>query len=423
MRLRLLLLLLALAPTAASAAETGTVALVYLDGAGAPPSFQQKVEERLRASLEERGQTVVPDPTLFAAGGPQGAGGGGAEAKLAGAKRDLDRGIAAYRQLSLDASTTALQAAESQALEAVESPQAAAVVYDARLYLGIVALANGKAADAKTWFTRAAQLDPEKRLDTRSFAPDVVKAYEAERHAVATAPGCELALASEPEGATLSVDGRPWSAGMKIPPGQHLVSAASDLGSGGLKLEASGAHASATVRIQPDGQRLVGALRAASKRNDAAALDHAVDAFGGLAGASTVVMWDLRNQAGGRIEAPLRLRDVVTHAWTRSTVAELGNGVVLDAPMKSAVAALYTGGALVASAGGGAAGGDVGDDGMPIVSTTPPGGGSRDHHHGIAPWIWWVGGGVALAAAGGAAALASQAGGSSQQLEVQVKHP
>src|SRR5512142_1430417 len=112
MRLRLLIALLALAPAAASAAETGTVTLVYLDGAGAPPSFQMKFEERLRASLEERGQTVAPDPALFGGNAPA-----GADTKLAAAKRDLDRGIAAYRQLSLDASSAALQSAETQAVE------------------------------------------------------------------------------------------------------------------------------------------------------------------------------------------------------------------------------------------------------------------------------------------------------------------
>src|SRR2546427_341822 len=82
----------------------GPPARVYLDGSSAPTSLQVRVEERPRAVLGEGGVAIASDPL---APSPV-----SSEPRLAAARRDLDRAVTAYRQLSFDAASAAFAAAE-----------------------------------------------------------------------------------------------------------------------------------------------------------------------------------------------------------------------------------------------------------------------------------------------------------------------
>ena len=361
---------------------------VYLGLGGAPPALHQRVEERLTAILVDRGVPLVRPPADAAST---------VEARVAEAKRELERGVAAYRKLDLDIAIAALGAAEEKATASPAAIEAAGIVAEARVHLGLIALATGKAAEADTLFRRVAALDPERRIDGRLHPPEVVAAYEKARRAVASGPQCDLTLSAKPASATITVDGRPASGTVRLPYGEHFVQASTDLGSAGERVELAQPRSLAELSVRSKPGTLVEGLRAAARRGDDAAAGAAADALAAATGARRVVIWDLRQQ-GGRVEAPMRLRSVDARAFTWGVVADLGTAAAPDVPLRKAVAELLDESRATAS----------GEPGR------PPPGGATPRSRGMPAWVWWAAGGAALAAAGGAALLAFPPNGSKQ---------
>ena len=351
---------------------------VYLDLGKAPPALEQRVDERLRAALEDKGVPLVADPGQAPLGG--------SGDPLADAKRELDLGEKAYRELDLDTAIAALRAADDKAPAAATSPAIAGVVAEARVTLGLIALAQGKSGDADDHFRHAAVLEPDRRLDARNNPPEVVAAYESVRRAVLKAPMCELTLSTKPVSAKVTIDGRPATGTVRLPYGVHFVQASTDLGSAGERVELAQPRALVSLAVAPDASAMLLALRAAARRGDDDAAGAAADALAMAAGAERVVLWDLRQQ-GGRVEVPLRLREVSKNAFTWQVVADLGTAAAPDAALRKAVAELL----------------DEAHSAEPKPTPRvkkPPG------TKTLPAWVWWAAGGVALAAAGGAAAIA-----------------
>jgi len=361
---------------------------VYLDLGKAPPALEQRVDERLRAALEGKGVPLVADPGRAPIGG--------SGDPLADAKRELERGVKAYRELDLDTAIAALRAAEEKAPAAATSPGIAGVVAEARVTLGLIALAQGKTDDADEHFRYAAGLEPERRLDGRDNPPEVVAAYENARRNVVKGPTCELTLASKPANARTTVDGRTATGTVRLSYGVHFVQASTDAGTAGERVDLAQPRALVTLAVAPDPVAITAALRAAARRGDDAAAGAAADALAALSGAQRVVLWDLRQQ-GGRVEAPLRLRDVAKNAFTWQVVADLGTAAAPDTALRKAVADLLDEARAAAPAA--------------TPRTKTPG------TKALPTWVWWAAGGVALAAAGGATALAID-GGKSEDDEV-----
>lgn len=362
---------------------------VYLDLGKAPSALEQRVDASLRSALEEQGVTIVADPPVDERAGS-------ARDPLADAKRELETGVKAYAKLDVDTAIPALRAAEQRASAALTSPAIAGIIAEARVTLGLIALAQGKAGDADEHFRRATSLDPDRRMDTRLQPPEVVAAYDAARTAVAKSPMCELTLSTKPANAKVLVDGRPASGTIRLPYGVHYVAAASEAGVAGERVDLAQTRALVTLEIRPDAGALLQSVRAAARRGDDAALGVAADALAAATGAERVILWDLRSQKG-RVEAPLRLRDATKGAFTWQVVADLGTAAAPDVPLQKALAEL------------------LGD--APVARRTKPprSGGSK----ALPNWVWWAAGGVALAAAGGAAVLTLD-GGSSGDDEVVV---
>lgn len=393
----LLALVAFLAPAAARAQPT---TLVYLDGANAPAPLVRKIDERLRALLDERGIALVDLPA--AATGPEG--------RITQARKDLDAGISAWKLLSLETAQSSLAAAESGAIAAAEFPQAAAILAEARLHLGLVALAVGKNADADRVFRKVAIADPDRRLDVRSFPPDVIAAYEKSRKAIAAAPPCELTLSAEPASAALYVDGRTAGAPVvKLPCGEHLIAAAAEGGTSGEKVDLTEPKTARALRVAPDPARIASSARAAAKKGDETMLARALDALAAAAGAERVLAWDLRS-VNGRVESPMRLRDRETRGpMMRTAIADLASSAAPDPALRSAITSLLTGVPQAAP------------EATAVSSSSRAK--RRAGRNGIAGWIWWTAGGVAVLAAGGAAAALAQpsdgAGGDSVSVTVE----
>lgn len=344
--------------------------VVYLDSGGAPAQWERAAEDSIRKALVERGVTLLPEPVAAASAG---------DAKIATAKKDLERGIAAYRALALDGAVNALNAAQAGALAAPESREAPAIVADARVYLGVVALATGNAAESDKQFRRVAIADPERKLSSKSFSPDIVKAYEKARKAVIALPKMTLAI-DAPAEAALLVDGRSATSPLEVPPGEHVIAAISEAGAAGTVSDAP----SVQLRIVPDGAKALAAMRAAAKSRDDAALARAIDSLALATQAARVLTWDLRSKEG-RVEAPMRMKESGKPQF-RFAVAELGSAPGnTDKPVRAALSQLLA--KEVASRNGG----------------TPPV--RKKSRYG---WAWWAGGAAAVLAAGAAGAVLAQ---------------
>lgn len=373
---------------------TPSVLPFYLEGSNAPAPLVSRVDERLRAAFAERGIPVASEPAPAAP----------SDARVAAARKDLEKGLAAYRALQLETAIPSLREAEAGALAAPDSADAPKILADARIYLGLIAQATGKEAEADRLFRAVAVTDPERRLDSKQFPPDTVAVYEKSRKAVAAGPFADVALSATLEGASFFADGRPLSAATaRLSFGEHLLLATADGASAGETVLVGEPKIAWRATIVPDITKLDATLRAAAKRGDEAAILRAADAVAAAAGAGRILFWDLRS-VGGHIEAPLRLRDTGSRGASRPSVADLGAGVAFDSSMRAAVALLFS------------------PESAPIVAT-------RESRHrptastrkGAGGWIWWAAGGLAIVAAGGAAAALAQPASSGDKVAVTVE--
>ncbi len=379
--LRILAACATLGAVPARAAEGEAILLVYVEGAGAPKPLAARVDERLRALLSERGFTVTGPPAPTAPPVPP----------LDDARRGLARGIDLYRTLSLDAAVRALLEADALAVSSPD-PEAASIARQARLYLGIVALATGDVDGARARFRQSAVLDPGRRLETRSFSPEVVDAYEQARRAVLGGPVGELRVVVTP-GAQVHIDGSAArSLPAVLPYGEHLVQATTESGDAVERVELDGATRTVELAMTANPAKALASLRAAVQRGDPAGSNAAGDALARQAGTPRWLAWDLR-QTRGRIEALVKTRSIRPRGPSRATIVDLGASASIDAPLRRAVERLFA--PRVASRSTP----ENDETAIPAGRPAAKSGGSPR----LGRWIWWAAGGVAVVAAGTAA--------------------
>ena len=376
--------------------HAATVLPVYLDGANAPAPLVSRVDDRLHAILSERSIAIATIPDAPTA----------PEARIASAKKELEKGIAAYRALQLDTALPALTAAEKDALGVPESPEAPKVLADARIYLGIMAAATGTQTEADRLFRMVAATDPDRRLDSKQFPPDTVAAYEKSRKAVAAASFGDVALSASAEGVAFLADGKPISgANAHLSFGEHLLLASGEAGTAADRFEVTESKSAWRANIAPDPRGLLTALRAAAKRGDEAAILKTADALAAASGAGRVLLWDLRSTSG-RVEAPLRFHDLGARSLSRASIADLGAGTSPDPALRTALASLLA------------------PETAPLLATKipEPRRARPARKGGVGNWVWWTAGGIALLAAGGAAAALSQPPPGGEKVAVSVQH-
>ncbi|HEY1553918.1 MAG TPA: PEGA domain-containing protein [Kofleriaceae bacterium] len=136
----------------------------------------------------------------------------------------IDEGWRAYSRVSFDFAQARLAAARTEAEGIVALPGGAELYADASLRLGIVLGALGNTAASQSAIALALALDPERPITLAEFSPDVVTAVGAVR--ALARPTREIAIAVEPAGATVAVDGKDLGAAplhAQLAVGQHVV--------------------------------------------------------------------------------------------------------------------------------------------------------------------------------------------------------
>jgi PEGA domain len=136
----------------------------------------------------------------------------------------IDEGWRAYTQVQLEFAASRLAAARTDAEELLALPDASIIYADASLRLGAVLAQLGRAAESRAAIALALALDPDRPITELEFSPDVIAAVAAAR---AQAPATRaVTFATEPTGATLTVDGRDAGrspASIELSPGEHVA--------------------------------------------------------------------------------------------------------------------------------------------------------------------------------------------------------
>ena len=136
----------------------------------------------------------------------------------------IDEGWRAYLRVSFDFAQARLAAARTEAEGLAALPLGRELYADASLRLGIVLGQLGRTAESQAAIALALALDPERPITLAEFSPDVVGAVDAVR--ALARPTRELAIATDPPGAIVTVDGKPAGIApvrVALPLGQHLV--------------------------------------------------------------------------------------------------------------------------------------------------------------------------------------------------------
>jgi hypothetical protein len=169
--------------------------------------------------------------------------------------RDIvDEGWRAYLRVSFELAQARLAAARTEA-EALVALQGGSELYaDVSLRLGIVLAQLGRTADAQAALALALALDPDRPITLAEFSPEVVAMVEAAR--VRTPAVRDVAIASEPPGAIVSVDGKqlgpaPLHASLAL--GQHVIVARAPLHFAAAQAIAIGeASGDVALALEPD---------------------------------------------------------------------------------------------------------------------------------------------------------------------------
>ncbi len=136
----------------------------------------------------------------------------------------IDEGWRAYTQVQLDFAASRLAAARTAAEELLALPGASIIYADASLRLGAVLAQLGRSAESRAAIALALALDPDRPITELEFSPDVIAAVAAAR---GQAPAAHAAtIATDPAGATLTVDGRDVGrspATFEHAPGEHVA--------------------------------------------------------------------------------------------------------------------------------------------------------------------------------------------------------
>lgn len=119
----------------------------------------------------------------------------------------VDEGWRAYLRVEFEHAQSRLAVARTEAEQILALPGGPQLYADASLRLGIVLGALGHSDDAQAALALALVLDPDRPISTAEFSPDVIGAVDAAR--ARAAPTRRVTIASEPPGATVTLDGTP----------------------------------------------------------------------------------------------------------------------------------------------------------------------------------------------------------------------
>jgi hypothetical protein len=210
---------LAIAP-AAHADGTGVIAI------SASQTDRGAVADAMVAAIaEQHPPRIVPDAVAQARGAIFGGAVPIEELERFRRTRDLiDEGWRAYLRASFDFAQARLAAARIEAEAIVALPGGAELYADASLRLGIVLGALGNTAASQSALALALALDPERPITLAEFSPDVVGAVGAVR--ALARPTRDVAIAVDPAGATVAVDGKDVGAAplhAQLAVGQHVI--------------------------------------------------------------------------------------------------------------------------------------------------------------------------------------------------------
>lgn len=205
-------------------------------GGGRPPRV---VEDAIREARTQIAAGAVPVSTLE---------------RFRRVREQIDEAWRAFLRVRVDVAAARLASTRTEAEELVAFPGGATLYADASLRLGAVLAYLGRTAEAHTILALALALDPARPITLAEFSPDVVAAVEAAR--ALSRPTRSVRVASEPEGAAISVDGKelgraPLHVDLAI--GQHVVVArAAQYEPHALAFAVDPATDEVTVELAPD---------------------------------------------------------------------------------------------------------------------------------------------------------------------------
>ena len=139
-------------------------------------------------------------------------------------REQLDEAWRAFLRVQVDFAASRLATARTEAEGLVALPGGAALYADASLRLGAVLAYLGRTLESQATLALALALDPQRPITLVEFSPDVVAAVDAVR--AQTRPTRSIRIASEPAGASISIDGKELGKAplhADVTAGQHVV--------------------------------------------------------------------------------------------------------------------------------------------------------------------------------------------------------
>ena len=139
-------------------------------------------------------------------------------------REQIDEAWRAFLRVQVDFAASRLAAARTEAETLVALPGGAVLYADAALRLGAVLGHLNRTSESHAILALALALDPERPITLAEFSPDVVNAVDAVR--AQTRPARAVRIASEPAGASISVDGKELGRApvhAELAAGQHVI--------------------------------------------------------------------------------------------------------------------------------------------------------------------------------------------------------
>lgn len=202
------------------------VLVVPLPAPDVPPNIQDQILAGLARQLREQyglgaisGRAV--GRAIFATRGS------GLEQSLRQLQRLVKDGKQAYEMLQIQKAlklfAEARELAELAGAE-LDGPQP---LIDLHLYSGLSLLATGKTPQAAAEFRQAVAMDPELKLSSKKFPPDVLAAFERAKRELLSGRPAEVQFVSRPPGASLFLDGKERGRtpirSLGVYPGGHFI--------------------------------------------------------------------------------------------------------------------------------------------------------------------------------------------------------
>lgn len=241
---------LLLAPAAFASPEVAVVGL-HIPGLDAAASREVSVDLAQALSATGNMEGVGPDTISTRLAGREDL---VLEAFALSEGRDLlDQGRVLYANADPDAALGMLQGAVEVLEGGASISGDPSELVEAYLTLGLALSGLGETAQAQEALAKAAVLAPRRELDTLTYPPDVIEAFEAAKAAQVEAGTGTLAIRA-PKGSKVLVDGLPADAEMVtgLPPGRHYVYVEGTEGARYVEATEVSAGRSTTVNVKLD---------------------------------------------------------------------------------------------------------------------------------------------------------------------------